>query len=64
VIITLLSNCSQIRIRLGALIYTNTISVPVIGCLGGIATPEVRAMMSEIVDSSEQGVQINVLPRF
>ncbi|XP_028406020.1 proton-coupled folate transporter-like [Dendronephthya gigantea] len=30
-------------------------AVPLIGCLGGIATPEVRAMMSEIVDSNEQG---------
>lgn len=29
--------------------------VPLIGCLGGIATPEVRAMMSEIVDTNEQG---------
>ena len=29
--------------------------VPVVGCLGGIATPEIRAMMSEIVDPTEQG---------
>lgn len=34
---------------------TYIISVSLIGCLGGIATPEVRAMMSEIVDSNEQG---------
>ena len=34
------------------------ISVPLIGCLGGIATPEVRAMMSGVVDANEQGTVI------
>ena len=34
------------------------ISVPLIGCLGGVATPEVRAMMSQIVNPNEQGAGI------